>query len=152
MGFRDLRAFNLAMLAKQRQRMIQESDSLLYRCFKARYFLQTSFLEAVKSPNSSYVWKSMLAALPILKSSHCWRVVNGCSIRVQGDKWIPNFPSHRIRAIQSTDGPDPPASAYRIRPATNRTDFFNNRWWIASSKTRLWRVERRFSFFKIWET
>ena len=31
MGFRDLRAFNLAMLAKQGWRMIQETDSLLYR-------------------------------------------------------------------------------------------------------------------------
>ena len=38
----------------------------------------------------------MLAALPILKSGHCWRVGNGYSIRVQGDKWIPNFPSHRL--------------------------------------------------------
>ena len=36
MGFRDLRAFNLAMLAKQGWRMIQEIDSLLYQCFKAR--------------------------------------------------------------------------------------------------------------------
>ena len=71
MGFHDLRAFNLAMLAKQGWRMIQESDSLLYRCFKARYFPQTSFLETVDSPNSSYVWKSMRAALPVLKSGHC---------------------------------------------------------------------------------
>ncbi|XP_023879247.1 uncharacterized mitochondrial protein AtMg00310-like [Quercus suber] len=96
MGFHDLRAINLAMLSKQGWRMIQETNSLLYRCFKARYFPRTSFLEAVESPNNSYVWKSMLAAPLILKSSHCWRVGNGCSIQVQGDKWIPNFPSHRI--------------------------------------------------------
>ena len=37
MGFCDLRAFNLAMLAKQGWRKIQETDSLLYWCFKARY-------------------------------------------------------------------------------------------------------------------
>lgn len=30
MGFPDLRAFNLAMLAKQGWRMIQETDSLVY--------------------------------------------------------------------------------------------------------------------------
>ena len=38
MGFRDLRAFNLAMLAKQGWRMIQGNESLLHKCFKARYF------------------------------------------------------------------------------------------------------------------
>ncbi|KAL4637806.1 hypothetical protein ACB092_03G102900 [Castanea dentata] len=49
MGFRDLRNFNLAILAKQ-------------GCFKARYFPCCNFLEALDAPNSSYVWKRC-----------CWR-------------------------------------------------------------------------------
>ena len=96
MDFCDLKVFNLAMLAKQGWRMILEIDSFLYRCFKARYFPRTTFLEAVESPNSSFVWKSNMATLPILKLGHCWRVGNGCSIRVQGDKWIPNHPTNKI--------------------------------------------------------
>ena len=71
MGFRDLRDFNLAMLAKQGWRLIQGNDSLLYRCFKARYFPRTSFLEAKESPGCSYVWRSILAALPILRLGSC---------------------------------------------------------------------------------
>ena len=55
MGFRDLRAFNLAMLAKQGWRMIQGNDSLLYKCFKAQYFPQSSFLDAKESLGCSYV-------------------------------------------------------------------------------------------------
>ena len=55
MSFRDLRDFNLAMLAKQGWRLIQENDSLLYKCFKARYFPRSSFLEAKESPGCSYV-------------------------------------------------------------------------------------------------
>ena len=53
MGFQDLRDFNLAMLAKQGWRLIQENNSLLYRCFKARYFPRSSFLEAKESPGCS---------------------------------------------------------------------------------------------------
>ena len=76
--------------------MILETDSLLYQCFKARYFPQSTFLDAVESPNSSFVWRSIMAALPILKSGYCWRVGNGSSIRVLGDKWIPNQPTNKI--------------------------------------------------------
>ncbi|KAL0011249.1 hypothetical protein SO802_006357 [Lithocarpus litseifolius] len=96
MGFRDLRAFNLAMLAMQGWRMVKGNDSLLYQCFKARYFPRSNFLEAKESPNCSYVWRSLMAAMPILQSGHCWRVGNGESIHVLKDKWIPYFPTNKV--------------------------------------------------------
>ena len=96
MGFRDLRAFNLAMLAKQGWRMIQCIDSLLYKCFKARYFPRSSFLDVVESPSCSYVWRILMAALLILKYGYRWRVGNGCSISVLGDRWIPNHPTNKV--------------------------------------------------------
>ena len=71
MGFRDLKNFNLAMLAKQGWRLIQEKDSLLYKCFKARYFPRTNFVDALDAPNCSYVWKSLMSAQPILKQGCC---------------------------------------------------------------------------------
>ncbi|XP_075669940.1 putative mitochondrial protein AtMg00310 [Castanea sativa] len=96
MGFWNLRNFNLAMLAKQGWRMIQGNDSLLYKCFKGRYFPRSSFLDAKESLGCSYVWRSLLAALPILRSGYCWRVGNGSSISVLGDKWIPNHPTNKV--------------------------------------------------------
>ena len=96
MGFRDLRDFNLAMLAKQGWRMLQDHDSLLSKCFKARYFPRYTFLEAKESPGCSYVWRSLGVALPILKSGYCWRVGNGSSISVMCDKWIPNYPTNKV--------------------------------------------------------
>ena len=62
MGFRELRSFNLAMLAKQGWRHLQKLDSLLYQCFKARYFPHSHFLDTVESPNCSYVWRSVMAS------------------------------------------------------------------------------------------
>lgn len=93
MGFRDLRTFNQAMLAKQEWRLLQQKESQLYKCFLAQYFPR--FLDALESPNCSYVWRSILAALPILKASCCWRVKDGASIKIQADKWIPNHPTNR---------------------------------------------------------
>ena len=76
--------------------MIQGNDSLLYKCFKARYFPQSSFLDAKESPGCSYVWRSLVAALLILQARYCWRVGNGSSIRVVGDRWIPNHPTNKV--------------------------------------------------------
>ena len=55
------------MLAKQGWRLLQDHRLLLYECFKARYFPRSTFLEASDVPNSSYVWKSLIVAQPILK-------------------------------------------------------------------------------------
>ena len=55
MGFRELSDFNLAMLAKQGWRMHRDHDSLLSKCFKARYFPRSTFLKAKVSLGCSYV-------------------------------------------------------------------------------------------------
>ena len=67
----------------------------VYKCFEARYFPRTSILEASKSPNCSFVWRSLMAALYILRFGHCWRVGDGLSINVYWDRWIPKYPTNR---------------------------------------------------------
>lgn len=71
MGFKDLKSFNLAMLAKQGWKILQENESLIYRCFKSKYFPRCNFLEASEVPNSSFVLKSIMAAQPILRKGCC---------------------------------------------------------------------------------
>ena len=96
MGFRDLRSFNLAMLAKQGWRLIHENGSLLSLCFKAKYFPRCHFLDATVPPNCSYVWRSIMAAKPILEKRCCWRVGDGSSIRIFSDRWLPNHPTNKV--------------------------------------------------------
>ncbi|KAL0317292.1 UNVERIFIED_CONTAM: putative mitochondrial protein [Sesamum angustifolium] len=54
MGFRDLQAFNLAMLAKQLWRIISNPDSLLSRVLLARYFPHGQVLEVSVGRNPSF--------------------------------------------------------------------------------------------------
>ena len=46
MGFRDLRAFNLALLAMQGRRIQQSPNSLIHRVLKAKYSAKSSFIDA----------------------------------------------------------------------------------------------------------
>ena len=50
MGFRDLQAFNLAMLAKQGWRLHEEPFSLMAWVFKAKYFPNCDVLCMVEYP------------------------------------------------------------------------------------------------------
>ncbi|KAL0388996.1 UNVERIFIED_CONTAM: hypothetical protein Scaly_0256700 [Sesamum calycinum] len=67
LGFRDLRAFNLAMLAKQGWRILTNPNLLLSKIFKARYFPKVDFMQAKKGYNSSYTWRCILEGRQVMK-------------------------------------------------------------------------------------
>ncbi|KAM2178959.1 hypothetical protein ACFX1R_033984 [Malus domestica] len=70
LGFGDLYAFNLALLAKQAWHFLHNPEALVYRVFKAQYFPATDFLEA--------------------------QVDNGKMIHIWEDKWVPTESCLRI--------------------------------------------------------
>ena len=88
MGFRQLKQFNLALLAKQGWRLQVLHDSLVYRLFKARYFPHTDFIHASIGNHPSYAWRSIMAAQHLVKQGIRWNVGNCEHIRVWGDKWL----------------------------------------------------------------
>nr|XP_008342468.2 uncharacterized protein LOC103405271 [Malus domestica] len=88
LGFKDLYAFNLALLTKQGWRIIKQPQSLLTQVFKARYFQELDFLHALVKSNSSYYWKNIVAARVLIyrRARRC--VADGLKIKIWGDSWL----------------------------------------------------------------
>ena len=95
MGFRDIHAFNLAMLAKQAWRLIQGGPSLFARVYKARYFPNSSFMVADLGANPSFVWRSLLEARDLIRAGTTWIVGDGQSISVMDHRWLTHPPLFR---------------------------------------------------------
>lgn len=89
LGFRDLHAFNLALLAKQAWRITEKPDSLITQLFKARYFPQTSFWDATESQFASFSWRNILVSRELLLKGMRWRVGSGLEISAWSDPWLP---------------------------------------------------------------
>ena len=78
--FRDMRAFNQALLAKQGCRILQVPSSLCSRVLKARYFTDGSILSATCLNGASFTFRSILYGRDLLLDGLVWRVGDGSSI------------------------------------------------------------------------
>ena len=67
MGFRDIHSFNMAMLAKQCWRLIENYDSLCARVLRARYYPSGDILNCELKKGSSFVWQSIWAGIQTFK-------------------------------------------------------------------------------------
>ena len=102
MGFRDLRAFNLALLAKQGWRIQQNQNSLVHRIFKAKYFVANSFLEAQLRSRPSYIWRSIVAVKEIIETGSRWNVGNGERVQIWRDWWLLTSESFKVISPRTT--------------------------------------------------
>jgi hypothetical protein len=102
MGFRDFHSFNLALLAKQVWRLINDPESLCAQVLRAKYYPQGDILKAGPKEGSSFTWQSILAGLVVVKRGHIWRVGNGESINIWQDPWIPSSPSRKLSLQEVT--------------------------------------------------
>ena len=88
-GFKEIEKFNNALLAKQVWRLINNTDSLCHRVFKARFFPDCSILDAKDSSSRSYAWKSIIGARDVIRKDMVWRIRTGEAVRIKEDRWLP---------------------------------------------------------------
>ncbi|KAL0296737.1 UNVERIFIED_CONTAM: hypothetical protein Sradi_6725800 [Sesamum radiatum] len=80
MGFRDLHAFNLAMLSKQ-------------------------VLSAKRGWNPSYTWRSLQATIDIVRGDFRWRIGSDRSMKVWQDPWLPRLFSFQVLTPPGANDP-----------------------------------------------
>lgn len=88
MGFRDLKIFNQALLAKQGWRFLCDSTSLVHRVMSAKYYKHGSFMKAMRGYDPGFVWRSIWGAKALLLEGLKWRVGDGSRIRVWDEAWL----------------------------------------------------------------
>ena len=122
LGFRNLHAFNLALLAKQVWRMFSSPSSLAARILKAKYFPFGDILNASLGSSPSYAWRSIFQSIEVIKSGTRWRVGNGRLIHIWEDKWLPTPSTFKIISPRRDFGDYPMVSSLIDR---------DTKWWKA---------------------
>ena len=84
MGFKDLALYNDALLAKQTWRLLHDTQSLFYKVFKAKFFPNSTVLEAKCPQSASHAWKSIIKGRDVIKRGGLWRIGAGYSVQVWG--------------------------------------------------------------------
>ncbi|XP_059436728.1 uncharacterized protein LOC132169768 [Corylus avellana] len=90
------------------------------RIFKEKYFPNSSFLDSPVGKKPSYAWRSIWNAKPLLREGLVWRVGDGNSISIWGDRWLPVHSTHAVQSpIRLLEG------NAKVEALINN----NTRWW-----------------------
>ena len=100
LGFKDIEAFNLALLGKQLWRMLSVKDSLFTRVFKSRYFAKSDPLSAGLGSRPSYAWRSIHAAQKLIQQGARVLIGSGEDTKVFQDSWIGQQPARRAQVVR----------------------------------------------------
>ena len=100
LGFRVLKSFNLALLAKQGWQFQTNSSSIFSLVYKAKYFPNGDFMDVEVGKKASFAWRSIMAAQHLVKWGLRWKVGNGHSIRVWQDQWLTTRSTYRVGTLE----------------------------------------------------
>lgn len=105
LGFRDFKAFNVAMLAKQGWRLTINPNTFWGSIMKGLYYPNSNFLQAAKGNRPSWAWSSLLQGREILLKGIRWQVANGSKILFWNDNWLPSSQDFKVHTARAPDCP-----------------------------------------------
>jgi len=79
---------------------------MVVNILQAKYFPNSTFLQANLGSKPSYVWRSLFNSRELLLQEMIWRVGDGKSIQVWGDRWLPHPTSYAVQSILNTISPN----------------------------------------------
>lgn len=88
LGFRNLEAFNDALLAKQVWRLIQEEESLVAHVLKSKYYPNEDILAARFGAKPSFTWRSLHGVKDVTAKGSRWIVEDGNSLNIWTARWL----------------------------------------------------------------
>ena len=89
LGFRDIELFNLALLARQAWRILQDPGSLSARVLKAVYFPAGELMDAELGSSPSRVWRAIVDGIQVLQQGLIRRIGSGESTKNWESPWLP---------------------------------------------------------------
>lgn len=90
LGLKELKKFNMAMLAKQGWRLLTEANQLVSAVMKARYYSDSSVLNAELGSNPSYVWHGIHQAMDVVRAGARRKIGDGEDTMVWKVPWLPD--------------------------------------------------------------
>jgi hypothetical protein len=89
MGFRDIELFNLALLARQAWRLLQDPTSLSARILKSVYYPEVDLLSDELVSHPSQVWCAILEGRETLQLGLIRRIGDGQITDAWRHNWLP---------------------------------------------------------------
>lgn len=120
LGMKRLRDFNVAMLAKQGWRILNNVNPLVSAIMKARYFSNTDYLNAELGFNPSFVWRGIVSAQEAIKAGSRRKIGNGFNTNVWNLPWLPDLEN----GFMTTEMPNVISHA----TVAGLMEIDNNRW------------------------
>ena len=123
LGFRNLEMFNLALLARQAWRIMNDEDSLSARILKAVYYPECSLLEATLGSNPSQIWRAVIDGRDVMAQGIIRRIGDGESTHIWRHNWIPRSSFKRPIASLVQDPPQRVSELIETTTASWRVDL-----------------------------